>query len=111
MKDFINNFYTYGFTGTVQNDDSSNESDTEIDLELTVKEDDKEEIEASAPLFDEEVIPKLSRQDTALQMIIKNFHYEMKDKSKINSKQFFCLFLSEIIVKILRRLKVTKYFK
>ena len=31
-KDFINDFYTYDFTGIIDNNDSSDESDTEIDL-------------------------------------------------------------------------------
>ena len=37
MKDFISDFYTYDFTGVIQNNDSSDESDIEIDLELTGK--------------------------------------------------------------------------
>ena len=57
MKDFINDFYT-------MNDDSSDESDIEIDLEVTEKEDDKEEVEASASIFDDEMTSTLLRQDT-----------------------------------------------
>ena len=41
MKDFINDFYTYDFTGIIHNNESSDESDTEINLELTEKEDEK----------------------------------------------------------------------
>ena len=37
MKDFINDFYTYDFTGIIQNDGSSDESGTEVNLELTEK--------------------------------------------------------------------------
>ena len=64
VKDFINDFYTYDFTGIIQNDDSSGESDIEIDLELTEKEDDKIEVEASTPVVNNKVTSKLLRQDT-----------------------------------------------
>ena len=63
MKDFINDFYTYDFTGIIHNDDSSDDSSIEIDLEPPEKEDDKEE--ASAPVADDEVTSKLLRQDRA----------------------------------------------
>ena len=63
MKYFSNDFYTYDFTTIIHNNDSSDESDIEIDLELTEKEDDKE-VEASAPVVDDEVTLKLLRQDT-----------------------------------------------
>ena len=65
MNDFIKDFYTYGFSGIIPNDYSSDESDIEIDLELTEKEDDKEEVEASALVVDDEVTSKLLRQDTS----------------------------------------------
>ena len=64
MKDFINNSETYDFTGIIYNNSSSDESDIEIDLELTKEEDDKEEVEPSAPVVDNEVTSK-KRQDTA----------------------------------------------
>ena len=64
MKDFINNSETYDFTGIIYNNSSSDESDIEIDLELTKKEDDKEEVEPSALVVDNEVTSK-KRQDTA----------------------------------------------
>ena len=32
MKDFIDDFHSYNFTGTLHNDESSDHSDTEIDL-------------------------------------------------------------------------------
>ena len=35
MKGFINDLYTYDFTRIIHNDDSSDKSDIEIDLELT----------------------------------------------------------------------------
>ena len=41
MKDFINDFYKNDFTGIIHNNDTSDESDIEIDLEFTEKEDDK----------------------------------------------------------------------
>ena len=64
IKDFINDFYTHDFTGIIHNDDSSDESDFEINLDLTEKEDDKEEVEVSAPAADDEVTPQLLHQDT-----------------------------------------------
>ena len=61
MKDFINDFCTYDFTGISHNDNSLDESDIEIDLELTEKEDNKEEIEALTPVVDDKVTAKLLR--------------------------------------------------
>ena len=44
MKDFIDDFYSYDFTGILHNDESSDDSDIEIDLEkVDVVEDDDEE--------------------------------------------------------------------
>ena len=40
----MNYFCTYDFAGIINNDHSSDESDIEIDLELTGKEDDKKEV-------------------------------------------------------------------
>ena len=64
MKDFINDFYIYDFTGYIYNDDILDESDTEIDLEPTKTEDDKEEADTSPPVVDNKVTSKLLRQDT-----------------------------------------------
>ena len=64
VKDFINDLYTNDFAGIIHNDNISNESDIEIDLELNGKEDDKEEVETLAPVVDDEVTIKLLRQDT-----------------------------------------------
>ena len=69
MKGFINDLYTYDFTRIIHNDDSSDKSDIKIDLELTEKEDDEEEMEASAPIVDEELTSKLLHQDTACVVI------------------------------------------
>ena len=44
MKDFIKDFYSYDFTGILYNDESSDDSDIEIDLEsVDVEEDDHEQ--------------------------------------------------------------------
>ena len=72
MQGFINELYTYDFTGIIPNDGSSDQSDIEIDLELSEKEDDKEEVEASAPVVDDEVTSKILRQNTAC-IVIGNY--------------------------------------
>ena len=63
MKDFIDDFYACNLNGIILNDDSLDENDIEIDLELT-EEDDKKEVGALAPVVDDEVTSKLLRQDT-----------------------------------------------
>ena len=63
MKDFIDDFYACNLNGIILNDDSLDENDIEIDLELT-EEDDKKEVGALAPVVDDEVTLKLLRQDT-----------------------------------------------
>ena len=55
MKVFINIFYAYVFKGIIHNDNSPDESDIEMDLELTEKEDDKEEVQPSAHVNDDKV--------------------------------------------------------
>ena len=55
MKDFINDFYTYDFTGFIHNDGSSDEIDIEIDIEFTEKENDKEEVEAPTLIAENKV--------------------------------------------------------
>ena len=125
MKDFIDDFYACNLNGIILNDDSLDENDIEIDLELT-EEDDKKEVGALAPVVDDEVTSKLLRQDTAcividdywlLKVFIMRWKHDlififmMTDKSKVNSEQIFVFILSEIPVKILRRLKVMKYLK
>ena len=64
MKDFIDDFYVCNLNGIILNDDSLDENDIEIDLELT-EEDDKKEVGTLAPVVDDEVTSKLLRQDTA----------------------------------------------
>ena len=65
IKDFINDFYTYDFTGIIHNDGSSDKNDIEIDIELTEKEDDKEEVETPTLVADDKVTSKLLRKDMA----------------------------------------------
>ena len=62
MKDFINNFYSYDFTGIIHNDNSSDQSDIDIYLELTENKTNKE-VEASAPVVDDKVTSKLLRHE------------------------------------------------
>ena len=51
LKDFIDDFYSYDFTGILHNDESSDDSDIEIDLEkVDVVEDDDEEAEKMKPV-------------------------------------------------------------
>ena len=46
MKDFIDDFYSYDFTGILDNDENSDDSDIEIDFEsVDVVEDDDDEEE------------------------------------------------------------------
>ena len=61
MKDFIDDLYTYYFTGILHNDESSNVRGIEIDLEsVDVVEDDDDEEEADkmkpvSPVVDKEI--------------------------------------------------------
>ena len=53
MKDFTDNFYSYDFTGILRNDESSDDSDIEIDLEsvdVVEDDDDKEEADKMKPV-------------------------------------------------------------
>ena len=52
MKDFIDDFYSYDFTGILHNDESSDDSDIEIDLESVdvVKNDHEEEANKMKPV-------------------------------------------------------------
>ena len=71
MKDFIDDFYTYDFTGILHNDKSSDDSDIEIDLEsVDVVEDDGDEEEADkmepvSPVVDKEITNTLTHQEAA----------------------------------------------
>ena len=71
MKDFIDDFYTYDFTGILHNDKSSDDSDIEIDLEkVDVVEDDDDKEEADkmkpvSPVVDNEIKNTLIHQEAA----------------------------------------------
>ena len=71
MKDFIDSFCTYDFTGIHRNDESSDDSDIEIDLEsVDVVEDDDDEEEADkmkpvSPVVDKEIRNTLIQQEAA----------------------------------------------
>ena len=60
MKDFIDDFYSYDFTGILRNDESSDDSDIEIDLESVDIVEDYDEEEADkmkpdSPAVDKEI--------------------------------------------------------
>ena len=68
-KDIIEDFYSYDFTGILHNDESSDGSDIEIDLEsAAVKEDyDEEEADKVKPVsnvVDKEIANTLIQQET-----------------------------------------------
>ena len=70
MKDFIDNFCTYDFTGILRNDESSDDSDIEIDLEsVDVVEDYNEEeadkMKPDSPVVDKEIRNTLIQQEAA----------------------------------------------
>ena len=80
MKDFIDDFYSYDFTGILHNDESSDESDIEINLESidVVKDDDDEEeadkMKPVRPVVDKEITNTLIQQEeqpVLLQMTIR----------------------------------------
>ena len=70
LKDFIDDFYSYDFTGILHNDESSDDSDTEIDLESVdvVEDDDEEEahkVKPVSPVVDKEIRNTLIQQEAA----------------------------------------------
>ena len=71
MKDFIDNFCSYDFTGIFHNDESSDDSNLEIDLESVdvVKDDDDEEeadkMKPVTPVADKEITNTLIQQEAA----------------------------------------------
>ena len=70
MKDFTDNFYSYDFTGILRNDESSDDSDIEIDLESVdiVEDYDEEEadkMEPDSPVVDKEIRNTLIQQEAA----------------------------------------------
>ena len=52
MKDFIDDFYSYDFTGILHNNESSDDSDIEIDSKSVdvVEDDDEEEADKMKPV-------------------------------------------------------------
>ena len=75
IKDFIDDFYSYDFTGIFQNDESSDNSDTEIDLEsvdVVENHDDEEEagkMKPVSPVVDKEITNTLIQQEAACTVI------------------------------------------
>ena len=70
MKDFIDSFCTYDFTGIHRNDESSDDSDIEIDLEsVDIVEDYNEEeadkMKPDSPVVDKEIRNTLIQQEAA----------------------------------------------
>ena len=71
LKDFIDDFYSYDFTGILHNDESSDDSNIEIDLEsVDVVEDDDDEEEADkmkpvSSVVDMEITNTMIRQEAA----------------------------------------------
>ena len=71
MKDLIDDFYSYDFTGILHNDENSDDSNTEIVLEsVDVVEDDDDEEEADkikpvSPAVYKEITNKLMQQEAA----------------------------------------------
>ena len=82
IKDFIDDFYTLDFTGILHNDESSDDSGTEIDLEsVDVVEadgdddDDDDEEKAGkmkpvSPVVDKEITNTLIQQEAACIVIV-----------------------------------------
>ena len=68
-KDFIDDFYSYDFTGIPHNDESFDDSDIEIDLESVdvMKNDDDEEeadkMKSVSPVVDKEITNTLILQE------------------------------------------------
>ena len=70
MKDFIDDFYSYDFAGILYNDESSDDSDIEIDLESVDVEEDDHEQEADkmkpvSNVVDKEIANTLIQQEAA----------------------------------------------
>ena len=70
MKDFIDDFYSFDFTGILHNDESSDDSDILIDLEsVDVVEDNDVEgadkMKPVSPVADKEITNALIQQEAA----------------------------------------------
>ena len=65
MKDFSGDFYSYDFTDILHNDESSHDSDVEIDLEsVDVAEDDEEETDKTKHVVEKEITNTWIQQET-----------------------------------------------
>ena len=70
MKDFIDSFCTYDFTGILRNDESSDDSDIEIDLESVdivgdYDEEEADKMKPDSPVVDQEIRNTLIQQEAA----------------------------------------------
>ena len=78
MKDFTDDFYSHDFTGILNNDESSDDGDTEIDLEsVDVVEDDDDEEKADkmkpvTPVVGKKITNTLTQQEKACIVIDDN---------------------------------------
>ena len=78
MKDFIDDFYSYDFTGILHNDESSDDSDIEIDLEsvdVIANDDDEEEADKMkpvSPVVDKEITNISIQQEASCIVIVDN---------------------------------------
>ena len=77
MKDFTDDFYSYDFTGILNNDESSDDGDTEIDLEsVDVVDDDDEEkadkMKPVTPVVGKKITNTLTQQEKACIVIDDN---------------------------------------
>ena len=90
MKDFIDDFYSYDFTGILHNDESSDDSDIEIDLESAdlVEDDDEEEADKMkpvSPVVDNEITNTLIQQEAACIVIDDDsISFILKSNTNIN---------------------------
>ena len=103
MKDFIDYLYSYDFTGILHNDESSDNSDIEIDLESVdvVEDDDDEEVGKMKPVslvVDKEITNTLIQQEAACIVIDDDqISFILKSNTnKINAKKnCFLLYLKK----------------
>ena len=77
MKEFIDDFCSYDFTGILHNNEISNDSDIEIDLESVdvVEHDDEEEadkMKPASPVVDKKMTNTLTQQEAACVVIDNN---------------------------------------
>ena len=105
MKDFIDDFYSYDFTGILHNDESSDDSDIEIDLESVdvVEDDDEEEADKMkpvSPVVDKEITNTLIQQEAACIVIDDDqISFILKSNTNKNLKKKLFPSLSEKAVK------------